>query len=98
MSKANRIRDLAKTVSDKHEIAAIIGCDVQYVRVVLHQRSDENLVQKTAIADINYEAKFLQKFGCTRPTALRRADPATRERNRTYMRNYMRKKREAAHA
>jgi hypothetical protein len=61
MTKAGRIRELARTIDDKHVIARRIGCDVQYVRVVLHQRSTERYEPAMCKASHKWLASNIEK-------------------------------------
>ncbi len=54
MTKADRIRHLKSLGFTNAEIAHWAGCNVQYVRVVLNQRTDKRGRKKKAVADRNY--------------------------------------------
>ncbi len=77
MSMAGEIRELydeAGSLTTK-DIAEIVGCSPEYVRVCARQRITAS--GRSAIDD-RYYAKFVKKYGCSPDTHRYRTDPTYR--------------------
>ena len=85
MSMAGEIRSIVaeNTSLTTGDIAEIVGCSPEYVRVCARQRITAS--GRSAIDD-RYYAKFVKEHGCSPDTYRYRTDPTYRARRLAYFR------------